>query len=102
MIAESRLFEMGVAERAGEVGLAVAPRAGFATPDGFHPLAVANLHRAATAVWFRLLRHDPVRVRSGRWTTTAYDPVAEQSAAALFSTRTGDAPFPGRGRGGSP
>ncbi len=81
VIAENRFFEVCVTDWECDFALSVAPRAGFATPDGFHPLAVANLHRAALAVWVRLTLYYALRVRTGAWTTAVYDPFAEHLAA---------------------
>ena len=81
VIAESRFYEIRVAEGEGNLYLSVAPREGADSAGGPHPLAVANLPRAAAAVFLRLLLVYPLRVRDGPWATAPYRPFAERSAA---------------------
>lgn len=81
-IAESRLFEIGVTAWEGDFCLSVAPREGFGEAGGPHPLAVANLPRAARAVFLRLWLAYPLRVRASPWTTAPYRPFADRPAAA--------------------
>lgn len=81
VIAENRFYEVCVTGWEGDFYLSVAPREGFGETGGAHPLAVANLPRAAAAVFLRLWLAYPLRVRAGPWTTAPYRPSALAAAA---------------------
>lgn len=77
VIAENRLFELCLTEWETDYYLSVTPR-----ESPWRSLAVANLPRAAQAVFIRWLLLYPLRVRTGPWTTAMYQPFAEIAAAA--------------------
>ena len=115
VIAENRFFEICVTAWECDFYVSVALRDGFDTPTGFHPLAVADHHRAALAVWAPLALSYPLRVRTNGWTTARYDVLADLERSAMFFTPPWESADPSlgvwwvpmstegdRGRAGSP